>query len=121
MERIAHLVVVMIAAAMHLAAPVIAYAATVTPAMPGDFCSASRSAPRTPARSPSPLPASHQHHCAHAPCCAGGAADAAAPPVAPLAPLQFAVAGVAVSTAAAISAPVAPITAAQPRGPPAQA
>jgi hypothetical protein len=72
---------VLLAVAMHLAVPVMAYGQVSLPALPGDFCSTLRSDPVSPAGggfpSSFPLPASGEHHCAHAPCCAGGAVSAA--------------------------------------------
>ena len=41
--------------------------------LPGDFCSAARTAATSTGAGNVPLPASSEHHCAHAPCCAGGA------------------------------------------------
>ena len=112
---------VLLAVAMHLAVPVTAYARASPPGLPGDFCSTLRSAPISPAGSgfPSsfPSPASGEHHCARAPCCAGGAVNAAAPP---RLPVVFRIAPVSVSAPESmrIAAPLAVITAAQPRGPP---
>ena len=112
---------VLLAVAMHLAVPVVAYGQVTLPALPGDFCSTLRSAPISPAGSgfPSsfPLPASGEHHCAHAPCCAGGAVNAAAPPRLPVV-FRIAPAGVPAPESMQIAAPLAVIIAAQPRGPP---
>ena len=112
---------VLLAVAMHLAVPVMAYAKASLPALPGDFCSASRNGPTTPAGggfpSSFPLPASGEHHCAHAPCCAGGAVNAAAPPRLPVV-FRIAPAGVSAPESMRIAAPLAVIMAAQPRGPP---
>jgi len=117
MKQNLRLGLVLLAAAMHLVVPVAAYAATMPVAMPGDFCSAARGVPAAPLNQRMPLP-SGEHHCAHAPCCVGGALDsAAAPPRVhtawfaardPVRALPLSV--VAVSPSA--------ITAAQPRGPP---
>jgi len=118
-KRLLRLTLAFVAAAMHVAAPVAAYAgpAPNRDAMPKDFCSASRVAAVTPAGSGFPSPASNEHHCAHAPCCAGGAAGAAAPPL-ELSVLHVVSAGASKPATIAIAAPVAPIAAAQPRGPP---
>src|SRR5450432_498012 len=121
MNRPMRLGLAFVAAALHRAAPVAAYANASSSALPGDFCSASRAAPPAPAGRGIPLPASNEHHCAHAPCCAGGAVNAAAPPPSSLALLHIAFAGHAKTAANAVAAPVAPIAAAQARGPPHQA
>jgi hypothetical protein len=106
-----------VAVAMHLCAPMVAFAHATLPMLPGDVCSASRDATRAPADR-SPMPASDDHHCAHAPCCAGAATDAAAPP--PPAPAVFRIARTHVRAPALHQASAAPvvIAAAQPRGPP---
>ena len=112
---------VLLAIAMHLAVPVMAYGQVSVPALPGDFCSTLRSAPVSPVGSgfPSsfPLPASGEHHCAHAPCCAGGVVHPAAPPRLPVV-FRIAPAGVRAPESTPVAAPLAVIIAAQPRGPP---
>jgi hypothetical protein len=114
---------VLLAVAMHLAVPVTAYAKSLSPALQGDFCTTSRSGPATSAPAggdfPSsfPLPASGEHHCAHAPCCAGGAVDVAAPPRLPIV-FRIAFAGVRALEPTPVAAPLAVIMAAHPRGPP---
>ena len=112
---------VLLAVAMHLAVPVAAYGKASLAALPGDFCSTLRSSPAAPKGNgfPSsfPLPASGEHHCAHAPCCAGGAVNAAAPPRLPIV-FRIALAGVRAPESAPVAAPLAVIMAAQPRGPP---
>src|SRR4030095_10503471 len=79
---------VLLAVAMHLAVPVMAYGQVSLPALPGDFCSTSRTGSTTPAGggfpSSFPFPPSAEPHCAHAPFCAGGAVSAAAPPRLPI-------------------------------------
>jgi hypothetical protein len=117
MKRYLRFVLVLLAAAMHLAAPVAAYARVMPAGMPGDFCSAARGASTTRFGQGYPPPSS-EHHCAHAPCCAGGAADsAAAPPPVPVA-FRVAQAGVPVPESMSVTAALAVIIAAQPRGPP---
>jgi hypothetical protein len=112
---------VLLAVAMHVAVPVTAYEMASLPSSPGDFCSALRSAPVAPGGGgfPSnfPLPASGEHHCAHAPCCAGWAVDAAAPARPPIV-FRIAFTGVRAPESTPVAAPLAVIMAAQPRGPP---
>jgi hypothetical protein len=118
MKRNRCLAIVLLAAAMHLVAPVAAYAVTMPAAMAGDFCSAVRGAPAAPLNQRIPLQSS-EHHCAHAPCCVGGALDSAAP----LPRMHFALfaafAPVRALTLSRVAVPPSAITAAQPRGPPA--
>lgn len=109
---------VIVAALMHLAAPIIAYAMARADALPGDICSAARTNTAAPAADGIPRPATIEHHCAHAPCCASGAVDAAAPPPPAVSLLPIASAGESVPAAVTIVAPTAPIIAAPPRGPP---
>ncbi|MEO8344132.1 MAG: hypothetical protein ABI607_00420 [Betaproteobacteria bacterium] len=112
------LTLALVAAAMHLVAPAVAYAKPATPKLPGDLCSVVRPAAPAPAGSGTGLPTSHEHHCAHAPCCAGGAVDAAASPP-PVATLPLIVVATGAKLAADMNvARVVPIVAAQPRGPP---
>jgi hypothetical protein len=118
MNRTVRLGLVLIAAAMHLAAPVTAYAMRSSQALPNDLCSAARSAGLTPDRSDVPQPVSSDHHCAHAPCCASGTLDAAAPPSSALSVLPTLLAGEALPAVLPTAAPFAPVVAAQPRGPP---
>jgi hypothetical protein len=108
---------VLLAVAMHLVVPVTAYGKAALPALSGDFCSTLRSVPLAPTGSSFPLPASGEHHCANAPCCAGGAVNAAAPPRLPVV-FRLAPAGVRAPESTPIAAPLAVIMAAQPRGPP---
>jgi hypothetical protein len=110
--------IALLAAIVHLAVPVGAFAKARTAPGLGDFCSTTRGAASTPGQGGLPSPLSNEHHCAHAPCCTGSAAGAAAPsPPAPAAwwgaashprpvsgPVEFARASV--------------IAAARPRGPP---
>jgi hypothetical protein len=117
MKRNRCLAIVLLAAAMHLVAPVAAYAATMLAAMPGDFCSAVRGVSAAPPTPRMPLP-SGEHHCAHAPCCVGIALDSAAPPRAPFA-LFAARDPVRALPSSPVAVPPSAITAAQPRGPPA--
>jgi hypothetical protein len=117
MKRNPCVVVALLATAMHLAAPVAAYAVTMPALMSGDFCSAARGAAAAPPSQRMPLPSS-EHHCAHAPCCVGGVLDPAAPPPR----VHFALIAARHPVRALPSSPVAvppsAITAAQPRGPP---
>jgi hypothetical protein len=109
---------VLLAVAMHLAVPVTAYGKASLPALPGDFCSTLRNGPMAPTGSGFPLPASGEHHCAHAPCCVGGAVNAAAPPLHSPVVLRIELAGVRAPESTPIAVPLAVIMAAQPRGPP---
>jgi len=118
MKRYRRFVVVLLALAMHLAAPVAAYARVMSAGMPADFCSAARGASTTPFGQGSPQPSS-EHHCAHAPCCAGGALDSAALPPPVPAVLRIAQAGIRAPQTTPVTAALAVIIAAQPRGPPA--
>jgi hypothetical protein len=118
MKRTLRFVLVLVAAAMHLAVPMMAYGSALQPALPGDFCSASRVVPMGAASSGFPIPSSGDHHCAHAPCCAGGAVNAAAPPPPDLVVFHLPHAGVQALEATSIAAPLPTIIAAQPRGPP---
>jgi hypothetical protein len=118
MRRIRCLAIVLLAAAMHLVAPVAAYAVTMPAVMPGDFCSAVRAPAAAPLSQRVPMP-SGEHHCAHAPCCAGGALDSAAPPPRLHPPLFAARDPVRALPASPVAVPPSAITAAQPRGPPA--
>jgi hypothetical protein len=118
MKRTLRFVLVLVAAAMHLAVPVVAYGSALLLALPGDFCSASRVAPMGATGSGFPLPSSGDHHCAHAPCCAGGAANSAAPPSPDLVVFRIENTGVHAPDATSIAAPLPAIIAAQPRGPP---
>jgi hypothetical protein len=117
MKRFRHVALALVAAAMHVAAPVAAYAQPPASMPPGDFCSVTRTTTAAPGGGV-PLPASSEHHCAHAPCCAGGAVNAAAPPPPALGLLRVASGRESLPAAIAIAAPAAPIAAAQPRGPP---
>jgi hypothetical protein len=116
MKRILRLGIVLLAATMHVVAPAVAYALAM-PVAPGDFCSASRGAPVTTSGHRAPGP-SGEHHCAHAPCCAGGAPEAAAAPPRVQPALFVARAPVRASTSVAAAAPSSAVAAAQPRGPP---
>jgi hypothetical protein len=123
MRRTAHLALALIAATLHLFAPVAVYAMGSVPSIPNDLCSAVRSATvrsaaLPPAPAGAPTPSSNEHHCAHAPCCAGGTLDASAPPPILRGLATIALAGLSVPAIGAIRAPIAPIVAAQPRGPP---
>jgi hypothetical protein len=118
MKRFVHRGLVVVAALMHLAAPVVAYAMAHADALPGDICSVAGPNIAAPAASGIPLPATNEHHCAHAPCCAGGAVGAAAPPSAAPTFLHIVSARDARPAIADAAAPVPPIAAAQPRGPP---
>jgi len=117
MRRNRFLAIVLLAAAMHLVAPVAAYAVTMPPAMSGDFCSAARGAPTAPLSQRMPLPSS-EHHCAHAPCCAGGTLDSAALPLHVPVVFSTSLLPVRAHSSRPEALPPAPIAAAQPRGPP---
>jgi hypothetical protein len=106
------------AAVLHLALPVGAYAKASSAAEQRDFCSAARAGPADAGGRPLRLPASSDHHCAHAPCCASAAAFAAAPPPAAVGMLWIAPARFRAPSGEAVGARVAAIAAAQPRGPP---
>jgi hypothetical protein len=127
MKRLLHLAIAFVAVIMHLGAPVAAYAAMRADVLSADFCTvAGTAAPAADRSSPvpfspvpfSPVPLSHEHHCAHAPCCAGGAVDAAAPPPVARAFIDIALHRESAPAGNASAAPVPPIAAAQPRGPP---
>jgi hypothetical protein len=118
MRRLRQLALAFVAAAMHVVAPVAAYANASIAPLPGDFCSVTRTAATLGAGGIVPLPASSEHHCAHAPCCAGGAVNAAAPPPSAQGFLHVASAGASLPVAIAPPSPAAPLVAAQPRGPP---
>jgi hypothetical protein len=118
MKRPAHLALVFVAAAMHLVAPVVGYAKASAIPLPGDLCTVSRAPPANAAPGTVRLPASSEHHCAQAPCCAGGAVDASAPPPVTVSVLRVAVVSKMIVAAHVAAEPVAPILVAQPRGPP---
>jgi hypothetical protein len=118
MKRSLHRLLVIVAAAMHLAAPVAAYATPSSGALPGDVCSASRPAAPVPVDAGIPAPGTSEHHCAHAPCCAGGGATGAALPPGFALPLHVAFPREVTPAANAVVAPVPPVASAQPRGPP---
>jgi len=118
MKRYLRFVVVLLAVAMHLAAPVAAYAKVMPVGMSNDFCSAARAASAPPSGQGYPQPSS-EHHCAHAPCCAGGALDSTALPPPVPAVLRIAQAGIRAPQTTPVTAALAVIIAAQPRGPPA--
>jgi hypothetical protein len=109
---------VLLAALLHLAVPVGAYAKASPAAGQGDFCTATGAAPPASRDGGSPSPASGEHHCAHAPCCASAAANAAPPPSSPAATGSIAFVHVRVPSGNAVNARVVAIAAAQPRGPP---
>jgi hypothetical protein len=117
MRRNLRLGLVLLAAVMHLVAPAAAYAVAMPAVVSGDFCSAVRSAPAAPLRQRAPQPSS-EHHCAHAPCCVGGALDSATAPPRVHAAWFAARDAVRALPSAPIAVPPAAITAAQPRGPP---
>jgi hypothetical protein len=106
------------AAVLHLAVPVGAYGGAVHAAASSDFCSATSTVPAALSERGLPIPASGEHHCAHAPCCAGAAAHAAAPPPDAAATLRVALLQTSTPAARAAGVPVIAVTAAQPRGPP---
>jgi hypothetical protein len=117
MRQILRLFLVILAAAMHVAAPVVSYAAPATVALPGDICTSVRGASTA---TPNRAPAQHssEHHCAHAPCCPAGAHDSAAAPPPVLAVLaEQRTADSSVGSAPAAAA-IRSVLAAQPRGPP---
>jgi len=108
----------LLAAVLHLAVPVAAYAEATAAAALGDFCSTTRGAAPIPAQGGLPSQLSNEHHCAHAPCCSGGPAGAAAPaPVTPAA-LWAAASCPRPLSGQVGSARATVIAAAQPRGPP---
>jgi hypothetical protein len=117
MKRNRCLAIVLLAAAMHLVAPVAAYAVAMPAVAPGDFCSAARGTSAAPLSQRMPMP-SGEHHCAHAPCCVGIALDSAAPP--PRVPIALFAARdpVRALPLSRVAVPPSAITAAQPRGPP---
>ncbi|HQR12115.1 MAG TPA: hypothetical protein PLW68_12385 [Casimicrobiaceae bacterium] len=119
-SRTYKLAIALVAAAMHIVAPGVAYAGAAKQLSPGDLCSAARPAPPDKVRGGAPLPASHEHHCAHAPCCGGGAGNAAAPPPTDASLRLIAVASAGRLATVSTAAPAAPIRAARPRGPPRQ-
>jgi len=118
MKRNQRLAIVLLAAAMHLVAPLAANAMTMPAAMSDDFCSAARGAPAAPLNQRMPMP-SGEHHCAHAPCCVGGALDSASPPPRVQVALLAARDPVRALPLSQVAVPPSAITAAQPRGPPA--
>jgi hypothetical protein len=118
MKRYRCLPIVLLAAAMHLVAPLAAYAVTMPDATAGDFCSAVRGASAAPQGQRMPMP-SGEHHCAHAPCCVGGALDSVAPPMRVHSALFAARDPVRALPASPVAVPPSAIAAAQPRGPPA--
>lgn len=118
MKRPLHLVMAFVAVITHLGAPLAAHGMPRGAPLPDDFCSTVRAAAPDQDSRGAPLPASNEHHCAHAPCCAGGAADAAVPPPFLRAFLRIVSDRDALPATAAPAAPVPPIAAAQPRGPP---
>ena len=120
MKRPLHQAMAFVAVIMHLGAPVAAHAALRADVLPADFCTVAGTAARAADRS-SPIPVSHEHHCAHAPCCAGGAVDAGAPPPVARSFIDIAFHRKSAPAVNAAAAPVPPIAAAQPRGPPPQA
>jgi hypothetical protein len=117
MKRKLHCALALLAAVFHLGAPIAGYARAMPAVKPGDFCSATRGATTAPSDQGSPRPSS-EHHCAHAPCCAGGAPDSAALP--PHVPVVFSTPLLPVSAPSSRpeALPPTPIAAAQPRGPP---
>jgi hypothetical protein len=117
MKRNLRVVLLLLAAVLHIGAPVVAYAVAQPVAVPSDFCSAARGAPASPSDRGSSRHSS-ELHCAHAPCCAGGTLDSTALP--PHLPSfhRIAQAGVRAPESTPVVAPVAVILAAQPRGPP---
>jgi len=118
MKRNLRFLVVLLAAAMHLVAPVLARAAGMPAVASGDFCSAVRTAGVAPAPTRAPLPAS-EHHCAHAPCCAGGTLDSVAPAPRDQVALLAAHQQLRALAPSPFAASATAIPAAQPRGPPA--
>jgi hypothetical protein len=117
MKRKLRVVLVLLAALMHLGAPIAAYAKATPAVMPGNFCSAARGVSPVPSDQGSSR-SSGEHHCANAPCCAGGALDSAALP--PHVPVVFSVSlpPVRAPSSRPEALPPAPIASAQPRGPP---
>jgi len=117
MKRNLRILLVLLATAMHLAAPIAAYAGAMPAMLPGDFCRAARGAPAAPSNQGAPRP-SGENHCAHAPCCAGGTIDVAAPPSRAVLAVAVKLSAVRASTSCPKALPPARIAAAQPRGPP---
>jgi hypothetical protein len=118
MKRILRLAVVLLAVAMHVVAPVAAYAMAMPDVARGDFCSAARGIPAALPGRHAPLP-SNEHHCAHAPCCVCGALDSVAPPPRALAVVATALDSAPAWISRSLGVPASAIMAAQPRGPPA--
>jgi hypothetical protein len=118
MKRLLHRSLAVVAVMMHLAAPVAAYGMARGDAPANDVCSAARTPVAPPGSGGAPLPATGEHHCANAPCCSGGAVGAAAPPLVSPFFLHIASGREAPPVLDASAAPVPPIAAAQPRGPP---
>jgi len=119
MKRNLRVLWVLLATAMHLAAPIAAYAGAMPAMLPGDFCRAARGAPAAPSDQGAPRP-SGEDHCAHAPCCAGGTIDAAALPSRAALAVAVKLSAVHASTSRPEALPPARFAAAQPRGPPAR-
>jgi hypothetical protein len=117
MKRYLRVLLMLLATAMHLGAPIAAYASAMPAMLPGDFCSAARGAPEAPSDQGAPRP-SGEHHCAHAPCCAGGTIAAAALPSHAALAVSVTLSAVRAPTSRPEALPPAPIAAAQPRGPP---
>jgi hypothetical protein len=117
MTRKLRVVLVLLAALTHVGAPMAAYAKATPAAMPGDFCSAARGVSPVPSDQGSPRPSS-EHHCANAPCCAGGALDSTAPPSRVTLAVSVKQSPVRTPSSRPEALPPAPIEAAQPRGPP---
>jgi len=117
MKQNLRLGLVLLAAAMHVVAPVAAYAMVTPAVLSGDFCSAVRGSPVAPLSQRAPKPSS-EHHCAHAPCCAGGVLDTVAPPPRGHVALCATRDPVRALPLSRVAVSPSAITAAQPRGPP---
>jgi hypothetical protein len=117
-QRRLRLSLALLAAVLHLAVPVGAYAKAPAAGGLGDFCSATRGAALFRAQGGLPSPLSNEHHCAYAPCCSGGATGAAAPAPATPAILWAAVSHPRPVSGQFGSARATVIAAAQARGPP---
>jgi hypothetical protein len=116
MRRPLRLVVLIVAAALQLAAPLAAYARVATIPDFGDLCSATNNATHgTPGHG---TPAPTHHHCAQSLCCIGGAAGAMAPPPTIAGSPFISFARVAFPAATNRIALATIVAAASPRGPP---
>jgi len=116
MRRLLRLVILIVAAALQLAAPLAAYARVATIPDFGDLCSATKgTAGRTSGHE---APAPTHHHCAQSLCCIGSAAGAMAPPPTLARSPFIHFAGVAHIASAYRVAAANIVAAASPRGPP---